>query len=122
MLDDDGIGRREPRRRSVEEKLAIVAESCEVGETVAGVARRHGVIPSQLSGWRSAARSGRLALSQSVPTQFAKVTVSPDIAPPLPRVLPEGVEIVVGSVLVRLPTSATPKRIGDIARRLSGSI
>ena len=55
MLDDGNV-RREPRRRSVEEKLAIVAQSYEAGNTVAGVARRHGVIPSQLSGCRSAAR------------------------------------------------------------------
>lgn len=116
---DGGIARREPRRRSVEEKLAIVAESFEAGNTVAGVARRHGIVPSQLSGWRSAARSGRLTLSPPAPPQFAKVTLSPDLALPPPVSL-DGIEIVVGRVLVRLPSSTTPKRISDIALRLSG--
>lgn len=116
---DDGIVRRELRRRSVEEKLAIVAESYEPGNTVAAVAHRHGVVPSQLSGWRSAARSGRLALSPPAQPQFAKVTLSPDLASP-PPVSQDGIEIVVGGVLVRLPGNATPKRISDIARRLSG--
>lgn len=118
MLDDENV-RREPRRRSVEEKLAIVAESYESGNTVVGVARRHGVIPSQLSGWRSAARSGQLALSPPAQPHFAKVTVSPDLTRP-PSVSQDGIEIVVGGVLVRLPSNATPKRISDIARRLNG--
>ncbi|MBT8411770.1 MAG: transposase [Octadecabacter sp.] len=116
---DDGIARRRPRRRSVEEKLSIVAESYASGETVAGVARRHGIVPSQLSGWRSAARSGRLSSSQSWPTQFAKVAVAADAEQSGFQMPPEGVEIVVGAVLVRLPNSTPPKRIGDIARRLS---
>jgi transposase len=119
MMLDDEIARRAARRRSVDEKLTIVAESYEAGNTVAGVARRHGIVPSQLSGWRSAARSGRLALSSSAPPHFAKVTVSPDLALP-PSVSPDGIEIVVGSVLVRLPNTATPRRISDIALRLSG--
>ncbi|MEK6216887.1 MAG: transposase, partial [Boseongicola sp.] len=32
-------------------RAAIVAQSYEAGQTVAGVARRHGIAPSQLSGW-----------------------------------------------------------------------
>ena len=41
-----GAGRR--RNWSVEEKAAIVAESYSSGDTVCGVARRHGLTHSQL--------------------------------------------------------------------------
>lgn len=49
-----GSGRR--RAWSPEEKAAIVAESLLVGETVCGVARRHGLTPQQLFSWRRQAR------------------------------------------------------------------
>ena len=48
-----GAGRR--RNWSVEEKAAIVAESYSSGDTVCGVARRHGLTHSQLFAWRRAA-------------------------------------------------------------------
>ena len=40
------------RRRSVEEKLAIVHETFEPGATVSGVARRHQVNANQVFAWR----------------------------------------------------------------------
>ncbi|MFV0284542.1 MAG: transposase, partial [Castellaniella sp.] len=40
------------RRWSVEQKLAMVRESNEPGQTVSMVARRHGVNPNQLFHWR----------------------------------------------------------------------
>lgn len=49
-----GAGRR--RTWSQEEKAAIVAESLLDGETVCGVARRHGLTPQQLCTWRRQAR------------------------------------------------------------------
>ncbi len=49
-----GVGRR--RAWSPEEKAAIVAESLLDGETVCGVARRHGLTPQQLFTWRRQAR------------------------------------------------------------------
>ena len=41
-------------------KARIVAETFEDGATVAGVARRHGISRTQLSGWRRMARDGIL--------------------------------------------------------------
>lgn len=41
-------------------KARIVAETLEEGATVAGVARRHGLSRTQLSGWRRMARDGLL--------------------------------------------------------------
>jgi transposase len=49
-----GAGRR--RTWTAEEKAAFVAESHVAGETVCGVARRHGLTPQQLFTWRREAR------------------------------------------------------------------
>ena len=45
-----GTGRR--RTWSAEDKARIVAESVTSGESVCAVARRHGLSPQQLFGWR----------------------------------------------------------------------
>ena len=45
-----GAGRR--RKWSDEDKARIVAESVASGESVCAVARRHGLSPQQLFGWR----------------------------------------------------------------------
>ena len=49
-----GTGRR--RAWSAEDKARIVAESVTSGESVCAVARRHGLSPQQLFGWRREAR------------------------------------------------------------------
>jgi transposase len=49
-----GTGRR--RSWSAEDKARIVAESLTSGESVCAVARRHGLAPQQLFGWRRQAR------------------------------------------------------------------
>lgn len=45
-----GIQRR--RRYSVDEKLAVLAEAAQPGMSISYVARRHGISPSLLFGWR----------------------------------------------------------------------
>src|SRR4051812_49848016 len=54
-----GAGRR--RSWSAADKAAIVAESYGSGETVCGVARRHGLTPQQLFSWRRLARQTALS-------------------------------------------------------------
>lgn len=49
------------RRRSVEEKLAIVRETFEPGATVSGVARRHQVNANQVFVWRKLFQDGSLS-------------------------------------------------------------
>ncbi|KAI3590140.1 Mobile element protein [Cupriavidus sp. U2] len=49
------------RRRSVQEKLAIVQETMEPGATVSAVARRHGLNPNQVFAWRKQYQEGSLA-------------------------------------------------------------
>jgi transposase len=91
-----GTGRR--RAWSAAQKAQIVAESYESGETVCAVARRHGLTPPQLFGWRRAARG----------SAFAPVIV--DAAPscadvPIAATRPGGspvIEIVIGAATVRI--------------------
>jgi len=58
MLDNVGgvDVRKKNVRRTAAERAAIVAESYEPGATVAMVAQRHGIVASQLSTWRRAAK------------------------------------------------------------------
>ena len=61
-----GAGRR--RSWSAAEKGAIIAESYGAGETVCGVARRHGLTPQQLFTWRRLARQSAVSpLTMFVP-------------------------------------------------------
>ena len=53
------------RRRSVEEKLAIVRETFEPGATVSGVARRHQVNANQVFAWRKLYQDGSLSAVSS---------------------------------------------------------
>ena len=54
----DVLGPEKRRRRSVQEKIAIVQQSFEPGMTVSLVARQHGVAASQLFLWRKLNRPG----------------------------------------------------------------
>src|SRR5439155_24796185 len=65
-----GAGRR--RAWSAEEKARIIAESYGEGETVSGVARRHGLTSSQLFWWRRVAHQ---AMAKGEPIGFAPVVV-----------------------------------------------
>jgi len=80
-----GAGRR--RSWSAADKAAIVADSYGSGETVCGVARRHGLTPQQLFSWRRLAR--QTALSPA--TIFVPAVVAP-AAPerPMPVKTPRG--------------------------------
>jgi transposase len=49
------------RRRSVEEKLAIVRETFEPGASLSGVARRHQVNANQVFAWRKLYQDGSLS-------------------------------------------------------------
>ena len=58
-----------------EVKAQIVAESFEPGVKVSAVARRHGLTPQHLTGWRRAAREGRLVLPAADEAHFAQLVV-----------------------------------------------
>lgn len=101
MLDNvDGGGvRKKSVRRSAVDRAAIVAQ-------------QHGIVASQLSTWRTAAK--RKSGEDSSPA-FADLSVMADaLSTPF-----DGIEVVVGPVSVRLPKNTMPKRIADIAHRLA---
>jgi transposase len=91
-----------------------VAETYQPGATVAGIARRYGVVASQLSYWRTVAKHKADRDKRRV-SGFAEITVVAD-ALPVPF---DGIEVVCGAVVIRLPNGTTPKRIADIAHGLA---
>src|SRR5665213_1514230 len=73
-----GTGRR--RTWSFEDKARIVAESGTSGESVCAVARRHGLSPQQLFGWRRQIREAQAVISKGNEVRFVPAVV--DAAPP----------------------------------------
>jgi len=106
-----GSGRR--RVWTSEQKAEILAESYESGDKVSAVARRHGLTPQQLFGWRRNAqrrtvrRRGAFPAAGSVTFTPVMVEASmPDARPPAAIVLPGSaagmIEIVLGAATVRV--------------------
>ena len=88
------------------EKAAIVAESEAKGETVCGVARRHGLTPQQLFTWRREARAAAEASGLFVPAVMEiPVTPVPMAAPRYQvrrRTKVSGIGFEIGGVVVRV--------------------
>jgi len=106
-----GVGRR--RRWTPAQKAEILAESYAGGEKVSAVARRHGLTPQQLFGWRREAR--RLARRRASNdggaargTTFAPVVVEEALpisrtpSGPDPRGGTSVIEIMIGAATVRV--------------------
>ena len=122
-----GTGRR--RTWSAEDKAQIVAESVTSGESVCAVARRHGLSPQQLFGWR---REAREHAAVSCPTE-APLFVPAVIEAPLPeRTTRRGgrnrarqvdrssgiIEIAIDGVTVRVGRGAEAKTVAAVLRAL----
>jgi transposase len=100
---------------SKELKGRIVRESLAPGARVADVARKYRICAQQLTQWRRAARSGRLALVTDEPAEFVEI----ELDEPIPR--SEGdtkIEIVVGKVVLRLERDTASTRIAEIVMAL----
>src|ERR1700720_2721150 len=63
-----GAGRR--RTWSDEDKARVVAEIESSGDSVSGVARRHGLSPQQLFGWRRQVREAEAVISKDNEVRF----------------------------------------------------
>jgi len=103
---------------SEEQKGRIVRESLAPGARVADVARKYGLRSQQLTHWRRAARSGRLALVTDEPAEFVEIALE-DLA--AHRKTEAKIEIVVGKVLLRLEKDAASTRIAEIVTALERS-
>ena len=79
-----GAGRR--RTWSAEDKARIVAEIVASGDSVSAVARRHGLSPQQLFGWRRELQASQTALSHTEELQFVPaVLAAASSSPPVRR-------------------------------------
>ena len=108
------------RRWSDAMKGRIVAESLVPGVSVRSVAERYGLKPKHLSSWRGLARAGKLVVPDFAGASFATVAVA-DPLPPPPMTL-DRIELVVGSVTLRLDAATTSTRIADLATALRAAL
>src|ERR1700682_2499170 len=101
-----GAGRRRPWTTA--QKLRIVSESYGAGETVPAVARRHGLTPQQLFGWRRAAGRSAAPGRGELGPAFAPVIVegAPSRASVVQPSAGSAIEIVIGAATVRVPPGA----------------
>ncbi|MEQ1696209.1 MAG: transposase [Hyphomicrobiaceae bacterium] len=115
-----GTGRR--RRWSSDEKARILVESLKPGANISEVARRNGLSPQQLFGWRREVRDPERAPSpvrkrgrpkkdcggalgvDKAPAHFAPVVIAAPAAPPSPPTgaSPGTIEITIGDAVVRV--------------------
>jgi transposase len=103
-----GAGRR--RSWTAEQKAQILAESYESGEKVSAVARRHGLTPQQLFGWRRDAQRAvrRRVIERASSPAFAPVIVDaaqPSTQLPIAPAQLSGslaIEIVIGGATIRI--------------------
>ena len=122
-----GAGRR--RTWSDEDKGRIVAEIVASGESVSAVARRHGLSPQQLFGWRRELQASQTALSHAEELQFVPAVL--DGAPSSPSVRPQRkmlrgqvepgagmIEVEIDGVTVRVGRGADAKTVRAVLRTL----
>jgi len=117
----NGAGGR--RRWSADEKARVIEETLAPGAVVSEVARRHGISPQQLFGWR---REARRPAMEAEAISFVPAVVTPPPAVPTPqsrvrrsrRRSANGIELEIGGVAVRVGADASPKAIAAVIRAL----
>jgi transposase len=127
----NGAGGR--RRWSADDKARILEETLVPGAVVSEVARRHGLTPQQLFGWRREARRALNAAAEA-PAGFVPAVVEAPGPAPEPRLgcgrrrgrsrrsCAEGIELEVEGVVVRVGSGASAQAITAVIRALrSGS-
>lgn len=125
-----GAGRR--RKWSDEDKAQIVAEIVASGDSVCSVARRHGLSPQELFGWRRQLREAAGGHSEAEEVQFVPAVV--DAVMPAPAVDRERkalrckakadsgiIEIEVDGITIRAGRGADPTMIASIVQALKAN-
>jgi transposase len=109
-----GTGRR--RRWPPNSKARILEETLVAGAVISEVARRHGITPQQLFGWRRAARRRAREGAAGAPG-FAPVMLEAPAETPRP---PNGaiLEILFGAMVARVPLTADAATLARIVRAL----
>ena len=124
------LGAERRRRWSYDEKVRLVEETLQAGETVCGVARRHGLAQSLLFAWRRQARQGRLggeAVPALVPVEITATPApvstcapQPPSSPPAQRARSGIIEIELGGCRVRVDRDVDAEalqRVLELLRR-----
>lgn len=108
-------------------KGRLVAGSYKTDLSVSEFARRNGLVPSQLFGWRRDAKDGKFA----VPVDEGEDLFAPLIVEALPSSRQERIgrpddgdrsgqiELQTGGVVIRMPGNTSASRIAEIARALA---
>jgi len=119
-----GSGRR--RSWTTEQKAEIVAESYDSGDKVSAVARRYGLTPQQVFGWRRnarlrAGRPTRDAKGEANEAVFAPVIVASLPSPEVPVAPNRGggtaaIEIVIGAATVRVAAGIDAATLTTVLR------
>jgi transposase len=122
-----GAGRR--RTWSDQDKARIVTEIAVSGESVSAVARRHGLSPQQLFGWRRQLQASQTALSGAEELQFVPAVL--DVTPSSPSVRRQRkvprrqiepgagmIEVEIDGVTVRVGRGADAKTVTAVLRAL----
>jgi transposase len=132
--------RRGNRRWPNDVKARLVAESLEPGVRVVDVARRHDVVPHQLSLWRRQVREGILALPFEAMPGLAEsgdaepsfvplaITAEPSEAvsvlalPKLPEAVSSVLTLTIGSdVVMQVPGDVPVERVAALVRAMRGT-
>jgi transposase len=113
---------RARRRWSEADKRRLVEETLAPGETVHGVARRHGVNTSQLFTWRKQLRIGLEPVTAPSVAGFATVAIAPTTVSPVDDTVPSGlIEIeLAGGDRVRITGAVDPGVVAAALRALAG--
>ena len=110
-----GAGGR--RRWMAEDKARIVAETLEPGAVISAIARRHGLSPQQLFGWRREARK-RSAL-QSTQPKFVPAILESE--PGRGACAAAAIELEIDGVTVRIGDGASSATVAAVIRALKAA-
>jgi transposase len=123
------LGAERRRRWNYEDKVRLVEETLQAGESVSGVARRHGMAASLLFTWRRQAREGRLGgetVAALVPVEIASTPAAASLCTSQPASSPGPrggagiIEIELGGCRVRVDRDvdgAALQRVLELLRR-----
>ena len=126
----NGIGGR--RRWSMDDKARIVEETLAAGAVVSEIARRHGLSPQQLFGWRRDARRSVVVGEAADPPRFVPAVVEqakpePVVKQRKPRRAGRAggaagmIEMEIGGVTVRVGRGAEAKIVAAVIHALKAT-
>jgi transposase len=123
-----GAGRRRTWRD--EDKARIVAEIATSGDSVCAVARRHGLSPQQLFGWRRQLRESEAGGSDADGLQFVPAVVDVGSSAVPQRRVPRGkvdasagaIEVEIDGVTIRVGRGADAKTLMTVLLALKAGV